>query len=314
MVKRTLYFGNSAYLSTKNEQLVISIPNAQGMDALAGNTVPIEDIGVVVLDHQQLTITQVLIAKLLEANAAIITCDSTHHPVGLMLNLCGNTLQSAKFRAQVDASEPLKKQLWQQTIAAKIKNQGLHLKQRNLNHGNLLHWSKEVKSGDTENHEGRASAYYWQNIFTGQTLQGSKPLEGLSEFRRDRDGLPPNNLLNYGYAILRATVARSLVGSGLLPTLGIFHRNQYNAYCLADDVMEPYRPFVDKVVYEIIANGEAQDELNQSLKRQLLAIPQMDVMMDGERSPLMVGVQRTTASLAKCFEGKQKKIVYPEFS
>lgn len=313
MVKRTLYFGNSAYLSTKNEQLVISIPNAQGTDALVGNTVPIEDIGVVILDHQQLTITQVLIAKLLEANAAIITCDNTHHPVGLMLNLCGNTLQSAKFRAQIDASEPLKKQLWQQTISAKVKNQAYHLKLRNLNHGNLLHWSKEVKSGDTENHEGRASAYYWQNIFAGPDQTGFENHGGLKEFRRDRDGLPPNNLLNYGYAILRATVARSLVGSGLLPTIGIFHRNQYNAYCLADDVMEPYRPFVDKVVYEIIANGEAQDELNQSLKRQLLSIPQMDVFIDGERSPLMVGVQRTTASLAKCFEGKQKKITYPEF-
>ena len=310
LIKRTLYFGNSAYLSTKNQQLVISIPNAQGLDAVVGNTVPIEDIGVVILDHSQLTITQVLITKLLEANAAVITCDSTHHPVGLMLNLCGNTLQSAKFRAQVDASEPLKKQLWQQTIGAKIKNQALHLKQRHLNHGNLLHWSKEVKSGDTENHEGRASAYYWQHLFSSPTLTG---FETLSAFRRDRDGMPPNNLLNYGYAILRATVARSLVGSGLLPTLGIFHRNQYNAYCLADDIMEPYRPFVDKVVYDIVANGEAQDELNNSLKQQLLSIPQMDVLIEGERSPLMVGVQRTTASLAKCFEGKQKKIVYPEF-
>jgi len=312
MVKRTLYFGNSAYLSTKNEQLVISIPNAQGMDAAAGNTVPIEDIGLVILDHQQLTITQVLIAKLLEANAAIITCDTTHHPIGMMLNLCGNTLQSAKFRAQINASEPLKKQLWQQTMSYKIRNQALHLKLRHLNHTNLLHWSKEVKSGDVENHEARASAYYWQHIFQSPEMS-TQTLAAFEGFRRDRDGVPPNNLLNYGYAILRATVARSLVGSGLLPTLGIFHRNQYNAYCLADDIMEPYRPFVDKVVYEIIANGEAQDELNQSIKRQLLAIPQMDVLIDGDRSPLMVGVQRTTASLAKCFEGKQKKIVYPEF-
>ena len=323
MVKRTLYFGNPAYLSTTNEQLVLKLPQVEKNDSLpellkkeAITTIPIEDVGVIILDHQQITITQALIAKLLDNNAAIITCDQAHHPVGLMLNLCGHTLQSAKFRHQIEASEPLKKQLWQQTVAYKVRNQALHLKYRQLNHENLLRCSKEVKSGDTENHEAKAAAYYWKTIFTPINLgKGSEPLPRFEEgFQRHREGPPPNNLLNYGYAILRAVVARSLVGSGLLPTLGIFHRNQYNAYCLADDIMEPYRPFVDKAVYEIVANGEALDELTTSHKRQLLAIPQMDVLLNEDRYPLMVAVERTTASLARCFEGKEKKILYPVFN
>jgi CRISPR-associated protein Cas1 len=253
----------------------------------------------------------------LEANAALITCDASHHPIGLHLNLAGHTLQSAKFKAQIAASEPLKKQLWQQTVAYKIRNQALHLKLRQQNHENLLRWSRDVKSGDSQNHEAQAAVYYWKTIFAPLPIgfrASSGDEQGVGLFKREREGLPPNNLLNYGYSILRALVARSLVGSGLLPTLGIFHRNQYNAYCLADDVMEPYRPFVDKAVYDIMANGETIDELTTSIKRQLLAIPQMDVLIEGDRHPLMVAVERSTASLAKCFEGKVKKIVYPEFS
>lgn len=323
-MKRTLYFGNPTYLSSTLEQLVIKLPQIENSTQLpdmlkkeAVRKIPIEDIAIVILDHQQITITHTLMVKLLEANAALITCDSTHHPIGLHLNLAGHTLQSAKFRAQSEANEPLKKQLWQQTIAYKIRNQALHLKLRQQNHENLMRWSRDVKSGDSQNHEAQAAAYYWKTIFKPTQLSKSyELLERLNEeggFKREREGLPPNNLLNYGYSILRALVARSLVGSGLLPTMGIHHRNQYNDYCLADDVMEPYRPFVDKAVYDIIANGETMDELNTSIKRQLLAIPQMDVLIDGDRHPLMVAVERSTASLAKCFEGKIKKIIYPEF-
>jgi CRISPR-associated protein Cas1 len=138
----------------------------------------------------------------------------------------------------------------------------------------------------------------------------------LRYFTRDRDGDPPNNLLNYGYAILRAVVARSLVGSGLLPTQGIHHRSQYNAYCLADDVMEPYRPYVDKMVCELVNNhvrpGAAGLEMTPDMKKLLLTIPAMDVRIDEQNSPLMNAVQRTTASLAKCYEGKARKILYPE--
>jgi CRISPR-associated protein Cas1 len=201
----------------------------------------------------------------------------------------------------LDAGLPLKKQLWQQTIMAKIKNQAVMLQKQGKDNEWLMQWCKEVRSGDPDNYEAQAAAYYWQNIFPS-----------TMDFKRSREGLPPNNLLNYGYALLRAVVARGLVGSGLLPTLGIHHANKYNAYCLADDIMEPYRPFVDQVVCEIIASGEDYTELTKNIKQKLLVIPAMDIMIDGQNSPLMVGLQRTTSSLVKCFEGSERKIIYPE--
>lgn len=295
MVKRTLYFGNPAYLSTRLEQLVITYPEQSDV-----KTVPIEDIGVVILDHQQITISQALIAKLLNHNVALITCDQTHHPSGLLLTLDGHTLQSQKFQEQIQASKPLLKQLWQQTIECKIENQTALLEKQGIEVGNMKRWVQEVKSGDTTNREARAAVYYWNKVFTQ-----------FPDFNRDRFGLPPNNLLNYGYAILRAIVARSLVGSGLLPTLGIHHRNQYNAYCLADDIMEPYRPIVDQLVVKIIdQNGHFLD-MGTNIKTQLLQIPTLDVEIDRQKSPLMVAVQRTTASLSKCFAGEIRKILYP---
>jgi CRISPR-associated protein Cas1 len=302
MIKRTLYFGNPAYLSTHLEQLEIKV-----LETGETKSVPIEDIGVLILDNQQITITQAVMAKLLANNTALITCDNTHHPVGMLLNLDGHTLQSRIFTAQVEASEPLKKQLWQQTIIAKIQNQAAVLGMQNQS-GNLfnapdkslLNFSKDVKSGDSDNTEAAAAVYYWRRLFPS-----------FLQFTRDREGEPPNNLLNYGYAILRAIVARSLVGSGLLPTLGIHHRNQYNAYCLADDIMEPYRPYVDKVVCDIVGMNGQYLEMTPNMKKQLLTIPAMDVTIDEQRSPLMNAVQRTTSSLTKCYEGKIRKILYP---
>jgi CRISPR-associated protein Cas1 len=295
MIKRTLYFGNPAYLSTQLDQLVVFLPEKEEK-----KTIPIEDIGVVILDHQQITISQALIAKLLNHNVALITCDQTHHPSGLLLTLDGHTLQSQKFQEQIQASKPLLKQLWQQTIECKIENQAALLEKQGIEVGNMKRWVQEVKSGDTTNREARAAVYYWNKVFTQ-----------FPEFTRDRFGLPPNHLLNYGYAILRAIVARSLVGSGLLPTLGIHHRNQYNAYCLADDIMEPYRPFVDQLVVKIIdQNGHFLD-MGTNIKTQLLQIPTLDVEIDRQKSPLMVAVQRTTASLSKCFAGEIRKILYP---
>ena len=321
MIKRTLYFGNPAYLSLKNNQLVIHLPEANGMDDRTGNnTVPVEDIGVVILDNKQITVTHGLLEALLGNNTAVITCDSSRMPVGLMLPLSGNTVQSERFQAQIGASVPLCKQLWQQTVQAKITNQAFVLKTvRGVVVKNMLAWVGDVKSGDSDNLEGRAAAYYWGNMF---------PL--IPGFRRGREGIPPNNLLNYGYAILRAVVARSLVGSGLLPTLGIHHHNRYNAYCLADDIMEPYRPFVDILVAEISDNisnnikcspsdGDYDEvllknfELNKELKAKLLGIPVLDVSINGQRSPLMIAVGQTTASLAKCYLGEIRKIAYPEF-
>ena len=308
MIKKTIYFGNSVYLSLKNAQLVIKLPEIAKNDSLpdcfrqqSQVTKPIEDIGVIVLDNKQITITSGALEALLENNCAIITCDSKSMPVGLMLPLYGNTTQNERFRQQVSASVPLMKQLWQQTIKAKINNQAALL---NICTGEenkcMKIWASDVKSGDSDNLEARAAAYYWKRLF---------PIEG---FTRDRDGMPPNNLLNYGYAILRAVMARALVSSGLLPTLGIHHHNRYNAYCLADDIMEPYRPYVDQLVCSIIQTVPDYQELNKELKARLLSIPTLDVIISGKRSPLMVAVSQTTASLYKCFSGELRRIAYPE--
>ncbi|MGZ3813580.1 MAG: type II CRISPR-associated endonuclease Cas1 [Mucilaginibacter sp.] len=302
MIKRTLLFNNPAYLSKRNEQLLIELPDTPLKLGEKENkrSVPMEDIGVVILDNQQITITQAALASLLQNNAAIITCNDTHHPVGLFLPLDGHDIQSERFRHQINATEPLKKQLWQQTVSAKILNQAALLAGRGIEVENMLHWAKSVRSGDPDNFEGRAAAYYWRYLFGSEV-----------NFYRRREGEPPNNLLNYGYAILRAMVARGLVSSGLLPTLGIHHRNKYNAYCLADDIMEPYRPYVDAMVCEILDDGEDFEFITTELKSRLLGIATQDVQIEKESSPLMVGLQRTTASLAKCYEQKSRKVLYP---
>lgn len=308
MIKRTLCFSNPAYLSLKNEQLVLKLPEVENNvtlpEAFKQNnvrTIPIEDIGVVVLDHKQITITQALLAKLLENNCAVITCDDRHLPTGLLLPLEGNTLQSERFNDQIEASLPLKKQLWQQTVQAKIHNQASVLKRlRQTEVGNMSAWKKDVRSGDPDNLEGRAAVYYWKNLFPD-----------IDGFLRDRDGKAPNNLLNYGYAILRAVIARALVASGMLPTFGIHHHNRYNAYCLADDIMEPYRPYVDELVVNYTLRNGYPEELTTDVKSTMLSIPVLDVVINGQRSPLMIAATQTTASLYKCFSGELRKIVYP---
>lgn len=308
MIKKTLYFGNPAYLSLKERQLVIRLPEVEKADLpqdfkkQAIRTIPIEDIGVVVLDNKQITITTGLMDALLENTCAVITCNSKGLPTGLMLPLYGNTTQNERFRNQIDASLPLKKQLWQQTVQQKIYNQAMAMKQcSNAEIGCMMAWSNDVKSGDTGNQEAIAAAYYWRNFFPQ-----------FSNFVRDKDGEYPNCLLNYGYAILRAIIARALVGTGLLPTLGIHHHNRYNAYCLADDIMEPYRPFVDRFVFGLINSYPEKKDLDKELKSQLLGIPVLDVSINGKRSPLMVAAGTTTASLYKCFAGIQRKVLYPE--
>lgn len=308
MIKKTLYFGNPVYLSLKNAQLVIKLPEVVKNENLPEEfkqksevTRPIEDIGVIVLDHKQITITSGVLEALLGNNCAIITCDYRSMPIGLMLPLYGNTTQNERFRQQLDASLPLTKQLWQQTIKQKIENQAAVLKKCAGEEIRCMKaWAADVKSGDPDNLEARAAAYYWKNLFK------------IAGFTRDREGIPPNNLLNYGYAILRAVVARGLVASGLLPTLGIHHHNRYNAYCLADDVMEPYRPYVDELVYGIVKTGVDCEVLTKELKGRLLSIPTLDVVISGKRSPLMIAVGQTTASLYKCFSGEQRKVAYPE--
>lgn len=298
MIKRTLYFGNPAYLHKNLQQLKVIKPD----DNSELGSVPIEDIGVVLLDHPQITITHALMAALLERNIAIISCDERHLPVGLMLPLDGNTLQSERFLTQIEASEPLKKNLWSQTIKAKIENQAKVLSLAGIDNKRLLALIPQIQSGDPDNIEGRAASVYWKLLFEEH------------EFTRNRYGVMPNAHLNYGYAILRATVARALVGSGLLPTLGIHHHNKYNAYCLADDIMEPYRPFVDWIVYTMLKNNEiTDDEITREQKVKLLSIASVDIVLGGNKSPLMVGLPRTTNSLQECFSGSRRKIIYPEF-
>lgn len=308
MIKKTLYFGNPAYLSMSNKQMIVKLPeveNAEVPDSFKERSkasISIEDIGVVIIDNKRITITHGLIEELLENNVALITCDSARMPVGLMLPLCGHSTQTEHFREQIEATQPLKKQLWQQTIKAKIKNQATLLElTRDIDSTPMFKWADNVKSGDPDNYEAQAAAYFWMNIFPE-----------IPDFRRHREGIPPNNLLNYGYAILRAVIARAIVSSGMLPSLGIFHRNKYNAYCLADDIMEPYRPVVDKVVIDIVDSGVDISELNIELKQMLLSIPAQDVMMNGKRRPLLVAASQTAASLYKCFSGEFRKIVYPE--
>jgi CRISPR-associated protein Cas1 len=297
MIKKTLFFGNPAYLSTKNEQLVVTYPDKEQET----KTVAIEDIGVIVMEHQQITITNGLLEKLTNNNVALINCDQYHLPVGLLMPLSGHTEQTERFRNQIEASQPLKKNLWQQTISAKINNQGALLKEKGIPMRKMELWAKEVTSGDALNHEARAAVYYWDNLFK---------IEG---YTRQQKGLPPNNLLNYGYAILRGITARAIVSSGMLPTLGIFHRNKYNAYCLADDIMEPYRPFVDLIVCHIMETEDSIEELTLDIKKHLLSIATIDVQIDGKRSPLMVAMSRTTNSLQECFVGSARKILYPVY-
>ena len=309
MIKKTLCFSNPIYLSLRNAQLVLHLPEVESNKTLpeaikkeAERTIPIEDIGVVILDNRRITITSGVMEALLENNCAVITCNQKSMPVGLLLPLCGNTTQNERFRSQLEVSLPLRKQLWQQTIKQKILNQEYVLRTNTDKETNCMRvWSNDVRSGDSDNLEARAAAYYWKNVFTN-----------YPNFVRDREGTPPNNLLNYGYAILRAIIARALVGSGLLPTLGIHHHNRYNAYCLADDIMEPYRPYVDQLVLDIIQCNSEISDITRDLKMQLLGIPMLDVVINGKRSPLMIAAQQTTASLARCFAGESKRISYPE--
>ncbi len=293
MIKRSLYFGNHARLSTQNNQLLIKRDNQDDI------TIPIEDIGYVILDHYAINISKTLLQKLMANNTAVIITDEKHHPTGWMMPLSGNTTQQKYFQAQCKATSALKNRLWKQTIQAKIFNQAKLIEVQGLPAETLKRHAKKVKNGDPENREAQAAKHYWRYLFS--------PFE----FKRDRFGTEPNNLLNYGYAILRAMVGRALVGSGLLPSIGIHHRNQYNAFPLADDIMEPYRPFVDEVVFNLALSDEENLELTPETKRKILEIPNMDVFIKKEHRPMMNALSTTTASLSRCFLREEKAIVYP---
>lgn len=297
MIKRTLYIGNPAAVKFWQQQLIIKASEDQ-----TEKTVPIEDIGLVVLDNSRISITQMAVNALLQNNSALMWCDEKHMPLGMLQPYAANTTLTENLRLQLDVAEPVKKQAWKQTVQAKIRNQAAVLRKYRKGYETLQNWATEVNSGDTRNVEAKAAYYYWQELFGH-----------LPQFNRGRYEDPPNNFLNYGYAILRAVVARSLCSSGLQPALGIHHRNKYNAFCLADDVMEPYRPLVDLLVKDLISKLPPENwELNKNTKTILLGIPALDVIIDGRNSPLMVAMQRTTASLLQFFEGRTKTLLYPD--
>lgn len=301
MLKKTLYFSNPAYLSKKQKQLVIKMEGMTDARGLPGpRTIPLEDIGMVVLDNPQITLSHGLISELSKEGAVVVSCDEKHLPNGMLLPMNGSHVQSQRWRAQLEATKELKDRLWKQTVEAKIQNQLLHLRERESVMGKMVYYKQNVQDGDSANAEGQAAAFYWKHIFPE-----------LDSFQRDRLGTPPNQLLNYGYAILRALTARCLAGSGLLVTLGIHHQNKYNSYCLADDIMEPYRPVVDRIVAAMISNGEDFTELNTDAKKQLLGVMTSDIKIGRQKSVVSRAMQRTCLSLANVFTGAGRKILYP---
>lgn len=293
MLKRTIYIGNPAYLKLKDNQLKIIDPETKSEKG----SVPVEDMAILMLDNYQITISHQLIIALQGRSVAVISCDAHHLPFALMLPMAGHVEHSERLKNQINISEPLRKQLWKQTVEAKISQQMLLLKKLGRPHEQLTVYMNEVKSGDATNMEGIAAQYYWKHLF--------------EDFSREREGKSPNNFLNFGYAVLRSIVARALVSSGLNPALGIFHRNKYNAYCLADDIMEPYRPYVDWMVLKYLDNNPDTPELTKDAKAYLLQIATHDTMIMQKLRPLMVAVSSTTSSFYKCLIGDLRMIRYP---
>lgn len=295
MIKRTLFFSHAVCLSVKHKQLVIFSKETQ-----EETLVPIEDIGFMIVENERVSLTIPLINELTENNCALIFCNEKHMPFSMTMPLDCNEIQSQLFSAQINAKLPVKKKCWKQVVEYKIKNQGLLLKKYDLDFARLADFSKRVKSGDSTNMESQAAKFYWDNLFG-------------KNWCRNRFGEFPNNYLNYGYAILRAATARALAGSGLLPALGIHHHNKYNAYCLADDLMEPYRPFIDDEVIEYISTNPDEKELGLEFKKKILKVLTRDVKMDNLTRPMMVALSMTSASLADTLSNESEKLKLPDF-
>ncbi len=291
MLKKSILIEKKASITCKQLQLVIETEDRSA-------TIPIEDIGFIVIDHPETYISIPALNFLIENNASIILCNKVHMPNGMFLNLNGHHIQQQLFKYQLEATMPLKKKLWQQTVKEKITNQGVLLERITQKKNHFDYLSSKVLSGDTSNMEAAAASAYWKEFFE-------------IPFKRERFGNYPNNFLNYGYAILRAATARALSGSGLLNTLGIHHKSKYNAFALADDIMEPYRPLVDELVFTLMETHEEQ-ELNTAIKTKILNLLTRTIYFRDEKSPLMVGLQKTASSLQQCYTGERKKIKYAQ--
>jgi CRISPR-associated protein Cas1 len=249
---------------------------------------PIEDVQMIMVDNHSVRITIPLITKLVKHNVGIVFCDEKHMPTSMMMDLDSNTLQSKRFQHQLSATVPMKKQIWKQIVEAKIRNQSLLLEKQGKGKGVLAQYYNNVKSGDSTNREAMAAKVYWK------MLMGK-------DFVRDRWGHAPNPMLNYGYTILRAMVARSLMNAGLLPSIGVFHRNCYNAYPLADDIMEPYRPYVDQKVKELFVNGVK--DICHEAKKAFLELFYSEIPANA--------MMLSSSTLASVYEGTDKTIVFP---
>jgi CRISPR-associated protein Cas1 len=291
MIKRTVEIsGQGNQLSVRHGSLFIV------RDGELVGQVPMEDLGVLVLDAPTTTYTHAVIVEALAAGAVIVPCGPNHHPCGLFLPQ-NNSLQSRRLRNQAASPLPLRKALWKQLIQAKIRNQASVLDKDHPARLKLSVLVSRVRSGDPTNVEAQAARAYWPALFD-------------ASFRRSPEGPAPNNLLNYGYAILRAAVARGICAAGLHPSLGLHHQNQYNDFCLADDLLEPLRPVVDRKVLELC--GAGLGEVDRETKPQLLSLLTEEIEVAGERGPLFVAIERVTASLVACFAGERKNLELPK--
>ncbi len=294
MIKRSIIISSPCKVSLSNRQLVCTNLD----DDSKRNTAPIEDLGIVIAENQRIVFTIPLLNALADNNTIVILCDGHMMPNSIITGLHVNSTQSEVLRAQVSMIDsPTNKRIWKQIIEAKIRNQSLLLDKLGLDGASLKPMYSNVVSGDANNREGAAAKIYWRIIFS-------------DNFSREREGNAPNNMLNYGYSILRSAVARALIGSGLNPSFGLFHRNRYNSMPLADDVMEPFRPFVDEIVYELYNNGET--ELTTEVKSHLVNVLSCDTQYGNIQRPLLLGLSMTTASLVKCYINKEKKLVLPK--
>jgi CRISPR-associated protein Cas1 len=294
MIKKIIEISQAkTHLAIRYGQLIIKSNEAEE------RSIPCDDVGILLVDHSGVTYTHSVFTELLRCGAAVVLCGGNHQPNGMLLPLESNTLQTERFTQQMNAKEPVKKKLWQQLVRAKIKHQAKIVGRDSEIYKSLMALREQVRSGDPDNIEAQASRKYWPVFIS------------TINFRRDVDGPPPNNLLNYGYMVMRAAVARTLCSAGLLPCLGIHHHNRYNAFCLADDVMEPFRGFVESKVKEIVQGGD-WEELTQAVKAQLLEVLYQEVTIGDTSGPLMVGLHRIAASLMRCFAGKQKEIDLPK--
>ena len=286
MIKRTVEIATpGCYIHSKHEQLVIE------KDGAKIGSVPVEDLGVLIFDSSELLISSGAMRLLAEENVAVIFTDDKHLPSSLTVPFSAHTIQSKVLNTQVGISNPIKKRLWSSIISAKIVNQSKALDRCGGDGTGLCEMSRRVKSGDPENIEAQAAKLYWRKLFG-------------NDFRRDRYADDENKLLNYGYAIVRASIARAIVGTGLHPGLGIKHSNQYNPFPLADDLVEPLRPFVDMRAFAISRElppepdgSRSKINLDPMTKRDILTLLAEDCIYDGRRSPLLTAIGNYAASV-----------------